>query len=289
MPSAVSKNTDYALKHFERKPDTEEAQIKIDLPKGKLWSEVGRLKSKESTFQIETPTVVTGVRGTVFVVEVAKETEEASVAVLAGKVAVNAKEMIVPEVVLGKREALISKRGEKPTKFAPAELARLIVEIAKEWITESEYFQSVTALAGIGQIEEIEVAPGLPEADRQLIYDMIQAGWAKASEDYFQIDKAIKMFYLDFGRFPTVEEGGLKALVFSTKSPQWNGPYMDKEYLLDHYGVPYGYAVLHDVQGYRFARITTFGYDKTPGTRDDRMKIIREDEARRWEDGRSYR
>jgi len=287
--NGVKANTSFGLKHFEVNPETEAAQIKIDLPKGKLWSEVGRLKTKDSSFEIETPTVVTGVRGTVFLVEVEEETADSSIAVLSGKVAVGIKDVVAPEIILDKREAIVAKRGQEPRKFAPAELARIIVEIAKDWMQQSQYFQTVTALAGIGEIEAIEVEPGVPETERQLIYDRIQAGWAKASEDFFQIDKAMKMFYLDFGRFPTSEEGGLNALVSSTGLPQWNGPYMEKEYLLDHYGVPYAYAVLYDMDGYPYALITTYGYDETPGTQDDRKRIILEKDARRWEDGRSYR
>ena len=68
-------------------------------------------------------------------------------------------------------------------------------------------------------MEEIRVPAGISEARRQKIYDAIQAGWEKASEDLFQVDKALKMFYLDFGRFPSLEEGGLNALVDSTGTP----------------------------------------------------------------------
>ena len=154
---------------------------------------------------------------------------------------------------------------------------------------ESAHFSSVTALAGIGQVAEIHVEATLPEAEKQKIYDAVQAGWEKASEDLFQIDKAIKLFYLDFKRFPSAAEGGLGALVADTGSPGWNGPYIEAGLLKDHYGVAYGYAVRRDIMGKVFVEITTFGYDKKPGTMDDRKKIILEQDARRWEDGRSYR
>ncbi len=97
------------------------------------------------------------------------------------------------------------------------------------------------------------------------------------------------MFYLDFARFPTPEDGGLNALLKMTGVPQWNGPYCDGKVLKDHYGVSYAYAVLRDVYGNSFAQITTYGYDKTPGTNDDRQKIVREEDARRWEDNKNYR
>jgi hypothetical protein len=287
--TGVGESTHYTISSFEVNPDTKAAQVKIALPEGKLWSEVGKLKTEDSTFEVETPTAVTGVRGTVFLVEVEKETEETSVSVLSGQVAVGSKDVAVPEVLLSKKEALVVKHGEEPKKFSATELLQYIIEKVEEWTEQSEYFQSVTALAGIGQVEEIEIQPGLPEDQRQLMYDAIQAGWEKASEDFFQLDKGLKMFYLDFARFPTVEEGGLRALVESTKTPQWNGPYTEAKCLNDHYGVPYGYSVLRDVHGNEYAQVTTFGYDKTPGTKDDRSKIVREDDARRWEDNKSYR
>ncbi len=168
-------------------------------------------------------------------------------------------------------------------------LGRLIVEVVKKWTNESTYFKSVTALAGIGQMEEIRVPAGISEDRKQKIYDAIQAGWEKASEDLFQVDKALKMFYLDFGRFPSLEEGGLNALADSTGTPQWNGPYIEDEFLVDHYGVPYAYKVLRGVHGNVYAEVTTFGYDKKPGTSDDRRKMVLEEDARRWEDRKSYR
>ncbi|MBI5115379.1 FecR domain-containing protein [Candidatus Poribacteria bacterium] len=287
--SGIGANSQFTIKHFEQEPETKAAKIKIDLPEGKLWSEVGRLKTKDSKFEVETPTAVTGVRGTVFLVEVEKATADTSVSVLSGQVAVGSKGVAAPEMILNKREALIVKAGQEPRKFGPSELLAWIVQVVEEWMERSESFKSVTALAGIGQVEEIEIQPGLPEAQRQQVYDAIQAGWEKAAEDFFQIDKALKMFYLDFARFPTVKEGGLKALISMTGVPQWNGPYCSPETIRDHYGVPYVYAVLTDAHGNVFAEITTYGYDQTPGTNDDRQKIIKEEDARRWEDGKNYR
>ncbi|NQU07047.1 MAG: type II secretion system protein GspG, partial [Candidatus Abyssubacteria bacterium] len=69
----------------------------------------------------------------------------------------------------------------------------------------------------------------------------------------------------------------------------WNGPYTEEDYLVDHYGVPYGYKVLRDIHGSPFVEVTTYGYDKKPGTSDDRRKLILEEDARRWEDRKNYR
>ncbi len=287
--SGIGADSQFVLENLEKNPDTKKVDIKVGLSSGELWTEVGRLKTKDSRFQVETPTAVTGVRGTVFLVEVEKETAETSISVLTGKVGVSSVVEPAKEVILGKREALSIGRGKAPKRLKASELARRITETVKKWAKESTYFQSVTALAGIGQIEEIAIPVGVSEDKKQLIYDAIQAGWEKASEDLFQIDKGLKMFYLDFGRFPALEEGGLSALTTSTGTAQWNGPYIEGEFLTDHYGVPYGYRVLRDAHGNVFAEITTAGYDKKPGTTDDRRKMVLEEDARRWEDRKSYR
>lgn len=286
--TSLGGNTTYTLQKLEVNPDTKATQVEVNLPKGKLWSEVGRLKTKDSSFNVETPAAVTGVRGTVFRVEVNEATSTTDVSVVAGKVAVNSKGVAAPEVLIQKDQALVVQTGKEPRKLSAGELIQHIARMVAEWAKQSEYFKTVTALAGIGQVEQVELEPTLPEAQRQKVYDAIQAGWEKASEDFFQIDKALKMFYLDFARFPTTQEG-LQALVTSTGSAQWNGPYTEPQYLKDHYGEPYGYAVVRDMYGKVSAEITTFGYDKKPGTSDDRTKIVSEEDARRWEDKKSYR
>ena len=287
--NSLGANSRLTLKNFETNPETSLVQIRIGLPKGQLWSEVGRLKTKDSKFEVETPTAVTGVRGTVFRVDVKEKTGATSVSVVSGEVGVRSPKVEAPEVVLRKKEALVVEPKKKPSKLKLATLARHIKEVSNDWAKQAKHFKSVTPLAGIGRVEEIKLPPGLSEEKRRRAYDAIQAGWGKASEDFFQIDKALKMFYLDFAHFPTVKEGGLQALVSSTGTPQWNGPYTEEDYLVDHYGVPYDYKVLRDIHGSPFVEVTTYGYDKIPGTSDDRRKLILEKDARRWEDRKSYR
>jgi len=286
--NGLGPNTHVTVDRIEAAPDRKSVKVKIGLPKGKLWSEVGKLRTKDSVFEIETPSAVTGVRGTVFRVNVEEATSESMVSVIEGEVAVNSKDVDAPEVVLTKDNAIVVERGKAPRKLNAMELLQHIKEVIEEWVMESGYFASATALAGIGQIEQIEIDPGIPEQSRQEVYDETQAGWQKAAQDFYEIDKGLKIFYLDFARFPTAMEGGLEALIKTTGTPQWNGPYVDEKNLIDHYDVPYEYAVKTDPHGQRYAEITTSGYDKKPGTRDDRATTIREEDARRWEDGKSY-
>jgi hypothetical protein len=287
--NGLGANSHYSLERLEVNPETKTVQTKIAIPKGKLWSEVGRLKTRDSSFEVETPTAVTGVRGTVFVVNVEEDTQKTDVSVVAGKVGVNSRDVEVPEVVIEKGEALHVRAEEEPARFSVAELAQHFAQITKEWARQSKHFSSVTALAGIGELEEIEVQPGLPQEEKQRVYDSIQAGWEKAAVDFFEIDKAIKLFYLDFGRFPKMEEGGLDALIETTRTPEWDGPYIDAEHLVDNYEQPYSYMLRKDIHGKTFVQISTAGYDQKSGTKDDRKKMILEEDAARWGDRKSYR
>lgn len=287
--TGIGQSSKFVLENLEKNTENKTVNIQVGLPRGELWAEVGRLKTKNSSFRVTTPTAVTGVRGTVFHVSVERESQETSIAVLAGKVGVTSLKIPGKEVVLGKREALFVRPGKEPTRFDPTTLAERIAETVRKWTVESKHFKSVTALAGIGRMEEIHIEATLPEHRKQQIYDAVQAGWEKASEDLFEIDKALKIFFLDFGRFPTTGEGGLNVLVTSNGTAKWNGPYLESEFLIDHYGVPYGYKVVRDIMGKISAEITTFGYDRKPGTSDDRKRIVSEQDARRWEDRRNYR
>ncbi len=287
--TGIGQSSKFVLESLEKNTEDKTVNIKVGLSRGELWSEVGRLKTKNSSFRVATPTAVTGVRGTVFHIAIEGESQETSIAVLAGKVGVTSLAIPGKEVVLGKKEALFVRPGKEPTRFDPTTLAERMANAVKKWTRESKYFKSVTALAGIGQMEKIHIEATLPEHQKQKIYDAVQAGWEKASEDLFEIDKALKIFYLDFRRFPTTSEGGLDALVAGNGSAKWNGPYLEAEFLIDHYGVPYSYAVVRDIAGKVSAEITTFGYDRKRGTNDDRKKIVSEQDARRWEDRRNYR
>jgi len=53
------------------------------------------------------------------------------------------------------------------------------------------------------------------------------------------LDKALEMYRLDIGQFPTSEQG-LNALVTRPqKEPTWSGPYLKKAVPLDPWGRPY--------------------------------------------------
>ena len=60
--NGLGANSEFKIESLEKNPDTKMVDIKVGLPSGELWAEVGRLKTKDSSFQVETPAAVTGVR-----------------------------------------------------------------------------------------------------------------------------------------------------------------------------------------------------------------------------------
>lgn len=92
-----------------------------------------------------------------------------------------------------------------------------------------------------------------------------QLGGAKSKTAGVQIadiEKAMDLFKLDVGRYPTNEEG-LEALAKRPASAaQWNGPYLKGDVPMDPWGAPYKYANPGPKGG---IEILTLGADKTAG------------------------
>jgi general secretion pathway protein G len=73
-----------------------------------------------------------------------------------------------------------------------------------------------------------------------------QLGAAKSETARLQLERiagALDLYRLEVGRYPTAQEGGLRALVEQPAGvARWNGPYLKKqEAVTDPWGQPYGY------------------------------------------------
>jgi general secretion pathway protein G len=73
-----------------------------------------------------------------------------------------------------------------------------------------------------------------------------QLGAAKSETARLQIERiagALDLYRLEVGRYPTAQEGGLRALVEQPAGvARWNGPYLKKQdAITDPWGQPYGY------------------------------------------------
>lgn len=91
-----------------------------------------------------------------------------------------------------------------------------------------------------------------------------QLGGAKSKTAGVQIadlEKALELYKLDVGRFPSTEEG-LDALSKkpATVTAGWNGPYLKGGVPADPWGKPYRYAMTNNA-----VEIVSLGADGAPG------------------------
>lgn len=90
---------------------------------GRLWAKVARLSSSKTRFQVETPTAVAGVRGTVFRVEVDADSAT-RVAVEEGEVEVSEPRFSPRMVRLAAMRQAFFRRGRDPSEPAAFDLSR---------------------------------------------------------------------------------------------------------------------------------------------------------------------
>lgn len=109
--------------------------VKMNLNSGQLWNDVGKLKSKQAKFYIETPQAITGVRGTVFTVQVTPEAKT-NVAVVRGTVDVRTRGMMMSPLLLRER----TMTGVELNK-APSAPAAISSDFLAQWKTYERKFR----------------------------------------------------------------------------------------------------------------------------------------------------
>ncbi len=90
---------------------------------GKLWAKVAKLSSAQGRFQVETPTAVAGVRGTIFRVEV-DHNSDTRVAVEEGEVEVTDPRLSPRMVRLAAMRQAYFRRGREPSQPAAFDLTK---------------------------------------------------------------------------------------------------------------------------------------------------------------------
>lgn len=84
------------------------------------------------------------------------------------------------------------------------------------------------------------------------------------------ISKALDVYRLDTGHYPT-QEAGLNALnTAPANETKWQGPYLQKAVPLDSWGQPYVYRIPGEKNDYD---LFSYGKDGKPGGTDDNADI----------------
>jgi general secretion pathway protein G len=82
--------------------------------------------------------------------------------------------------------------------------------------------------------------------------------------------KAVDMYRLSTGHYPS-QEAGLSALtVAPANEPKWQGPYLEKELPVDPWGQPYIYRIPGEKNEYD---LFSYGKDSQPGGTDENADI----------------
>ena len=123
--------------------------FKMNLDKGQLWNDVGKLGSKRSKFFIETPQAVTGVRGTVFTVHVSPD-NRTRVGVVKGSVDVRTIGLTIMPTVVGE-----NTMTEVSANVAPAAPSTISEDYLAQWDEYKSRFQRIRlemAAGGLGDL-----------------------------------------------------------------------------------------------------------------------------------------
>lgn len=238
-------------------------KIRVQVPKGKIWSVVEKLPEKESRYEVETPNTVAAVRGTVFMVNYRDNSTR--VAVISGKVGVSSK-LIRAYVELKENTATTVVANKPPV--SPQVLEEKEKQEWEKW-KESIPFSEIGIVGGIAEINAIQTA----EASR-IVRELgiAKKGTKKVLRDFEIIENAILLFYADTGKVPSK----LKELVENPGTTGWKGPYLGKETnFMDPYGRPYQYRLKKTPGGKKYIEISTFGLVGATGkTYGEEKKII---------------
>lgn len=116
----------FLIKSVSEDYETGDRNVLFNLEQGTVRARVTKLQTSTSSFEIQTPTAVAGVRGTDFVVEMNPKNDEAIVTVLEGQVEVGARIGVIKEkILLMKEETSSVKNGRKPEAPRKADTDKL--------------------------------------------------------------------------------------------------------------------------------------------------------------------
>ena len=261
--TTLNEKTSLEIKQYQQKGET--TKICLDVKKGKIWSVVGKLKTTESRFKVETFTAIAGVRGTIFMV--ALKENSTRIAVLKGEVGVQGRGEVPGYVLLKEKMATTVVFNKKPT---PPEI--LEAREAAEW----EQWKTSIPFSYIGPIGNMTAghAEMAKKASKLVRETGLKRRGGKKTEENFRVLKgALIQLYLDTNHYPSRKQG-LQALLLNPGIPDWKGPYLAPgSNLLDPYGRPYQYRIKKTPGGNLYLELRSSGLDRTDPN-DDHVENI---------------
>lgn len=127
---------------------TEKQNASFSLDSGKVRSNVNKLGTAGSTFEVKTPTAVAGVRGTDFMVEIDPDTEDSDVTVFDGEVEFGSpQEARESRVRIGKDQGARIGRGGRPGK--PEKINRERIERKMREMSKAQKEDDPTVAEGL--------------------------------------------------------------------------------------------------------------------------------------------
>ncbi len=260
----LSENTAIRIERslFDEKDEIKE--IKVQLPKGKIWSVVEKLPSEERKFNIETPNTIAGVRGTIFSTNYSQDDNSTTVGVIAGEVGVASK--TAGYVVLKENMSTVVIANKPPV--SPQVLEEKERQEWENW-KNSIPFSEIGIVGGIAEINAMQIQEAA-RIVREL--GMAKKGSEKVMKDFEAIENAIKLFYADTKTVPSK----LDDLMKNPGVNGWNGPYLGAgTNFMDPYGRPYQYKKKVTPGGKEYLELSTFGLIGAAGeTYGEEKKII---------------
>ncbi|MCM8778143.1 MAG: FecR domain-containing protein [Candidatus Omnitrophica bacterium] len=261
----LSENTAIRIERslFDEKDEIKE--IKVQLPKGKIWSVVEKLPSEERKFNIETPNTIAGVRGTIFSTNYNQQYNSTTVGVVAGEVGVASTK--TPGYVILKENMSTVVIANKP----PVSPQALEEKEKQEWEgwKNSIPFSEIGIVGGIAEINAMQIQEAA-RVVREL--GIAKKGSEKVTKDFEAIENAIKLFYADTKTVPSK----LEDLMKNPGVDDWNGPYLGAgTTFIDPYGRPYQYKRKTTPGGKEYLELSTFGLIGAAGdTYGEEKKVI---------------
>ena len=85
------------------------------------------------------------------------------------------------------------------------------------------------------------------------------------------VRKALDVYRLDTGHYPTQESGLSVLSVAPPNEPKWQGPYLEKQLPVDPWGQPYVYRIPGEKNEYD---VFSYGKDSQPGGTDENADIV---------------